>query len=180
MLTIFGLYDRRDDAESALDRLEKEGFNPKDVSVVMRQVEGGDVVESTGSGEVARGAAGGAATGGVIGALAGLLIGVGAIAIPGIGALLIGGPIAAALGITGAAATAVSGAVTGALAGGLVGALTKIGVPEREARAYEERIKTGAILLAVPVKDRDEGEVKRILEDTGATDITSVDIEDNH
>src|SRR3989344_5832380 len=50
-----------------------------------------------------------------------------------------GGTVAAALGITGAAATAVSAATTGALAGGLLGGLIAIGIPDKEAKIYEQR-----------------------------------------
>lgn len=171
---VFALFDNRGDAEDALSSLKDEGFSPKDVSVIMRDMgkEGG--MRETRGQEVARGAVSGATTGGVIGAIAGLLVGVGAIAVPGIGGLLIGGPIATALGLTGAAATTVSGAVTGILAGGLVGGLARLGVPEEEARVYERRIKQGAILFAIPVMEREEDQVKDMLEDYGATNVKAL------
>lgn len=176
METVFGIFDRKDMAEEAINSLESRGYNPKDISIIMKDTEDGrEVGERTGA-NIARGAVSGATTGGVIGAITGLLIGIGAIAVPGIGALLIGGPIAAALGLTGAAATTVSGAVTGVLAGGLVGGLVGLGVPEREARVYEERIKGGAILLAVPARMGEEAEVEGVLEDMGATNVTAVEM----
>lgn len=148
---ILGVFDNRDQVEMAINELKNLGFDPKDISIIMKdREEAADVAQDTGS-RVAGGAASGATTGGILGALAGLLVGIGAITIPGIGALLIGGPIASALGLTGAAATTASGAMTGALAGGLVGGLTGLGVSESEARNYENRIKQGSILLAVPV-----------------------------
>lgn len=174
--TIFGVFDRRTGAESALSELENRGYNPKDVSIIMRDAgEAKDVGATTGA-HVAQGAVSGATTGGIIGAIAGLLVGIGAIAVPGIGALLIGGPLAAALGLTGAAATTVSGAVTGALAGGLVGALVGLGVPEPEARIYEERVKAGAILVAVPAREGEDTEVRNVLDHAGATNINSVTV----
>lgn len=106
--------------------------------------------------------------------LAGLLVGIGAIAVPGIGALFIGGPLAAALGLSGAAATTVSGAATGALAGGLIGALLGLGVPEEDARIYEERIKEGGILIAIPSRTGDEARAMDILEDTGADQVRAI------
>ena len=173
--TVIGVFADKPAAESAVSELESAGYNPKDISIVMRSTDGGTVTQDAG-GDVASGAVSGATTGGVIGGLAGLLIGIGALTIPGIGALLIGGPIAAALGLGGAAATTVSGAVTGALAGGLVGALVNLGIPEEEARVYEQRIKEGAILVAVPTRDGEkENEAKDILQSHGADQIRDVD-----
>jgi hypothetical protein len=172
---VLGIFSSRKNAEDAIDDLKANGFNVKDISIVMKDTrEGEDLAASTGT-NVAEGAVTGATTGGALGALAGLLVGIGAIAVPGIGALLIGGPLAAALGLTGAAATTVSGAVTGALAGGLVGALTGLGIPEEEARAYEEDIRAGAILLAVPVRTG-EDEATAILKENGAEKIRSISV----
>lgn len=175
---VLGVISDPDMAERAVGRLEELGYNPKDISVVMKdRVQAERFAEDTG-GNVAEGAMSGAATGGILGGIAGLLIGVGAIAIPGVGALLIGGPLAAALGLTGAAATTVSGAVTGALAGGLVGALVSLGVPEEDARYYESRIKEGAILIAVPTMDTRVDEVHEVLEDYGVSQIRTVQSDD--
>lgn len=70
---------------------------------------------------------------------------------------------------------AASGVATGALAGGLVGALVGLGVPEEQAKIYEERIKSGSILVALATGSADEAEVKSILESHGADQIRSVD-----
>lgn len=43
--------------------------------------------------------------------------------------------------------------VAAAAAGGLVGGLVGLGIPEYEAKAYEERIKKGGFLMAVHVDD---------------------------
>jgi len=169
---VFALFENREDADAAVDSLTQEHYNPKDISIVMRSEERVEA-EEEGS-PVAKGAASGAATGAVVGGIAGLLIGIGTLAIPGIGALLIGGPIAAALGLTGAAATTISGAITGALAGGLVGGLVGLGVPREQAEMYEERIRQGAILIAVPVRNGNERLVREVLENRNASDITAV------
>lgn len=172
MATLLGIFNDRSHAEMALSELTGMGYSAKDVSVIMKE----DTVSTKdGSSGVVEGAASGATTGTVLGGLAGLLIGIGAIAIPGVGGLLIGGPLAAALGLTGAAATTVSGAVTGAVAGGLVGGLVNLGLPEEEARVYETRIKEGAVLLAVPVKEgMDEDKVRATFEDHQADQIRTV------
>lgn len=170
--TILGVFNDSAHAETAIKSLENKGFNPKDVSVIMKsKKEGEQLARNTGAG-VAGGAAAGATTGAVVGGIAGLLIGIGAIVIPG--GFLIGGPIAAALGLTGAAATTVTGAATGALAGGLIGALVKLGIPEKEARVYEERVNAGGILIAVPTNNDNEDEVREVLEEENATNIRSI------
>lgn len=177
---ILGIFSDSNRAEDAIDELEASGFDPKDISVVMK--DRAEVREATGSEKVIEGAASGVATGGVLGGLAGLLIGIGAIAIPGIGGLLIGGPLAVALGLTGVAATTVSGAVTGAFAGGLVGALVGLGVPEQQAKVYEEEIKSGSILIALGTGEADESEAKSILESHRADHIRTINQErkDSH
>ncbi len=171
---ILGVFSDKIHAENAIEDLESSGYNPKDISIIMKDSqEAKTLAEDTGA-SAAEGAVSGATTGAVLGGLAGLLIGIGAITIPGIGVLLIGGPIAAALGLGGAAATTVSGAVTGALAGGLVGALVNLGVPEEEARVYEERIKAGAILLAIPAREGRADEAKEILNEHGADQVRTI------
>lgn len=176
MKTVLGIFSERDDAEKAIDHLEKNGYSAKDISVIVKDDETVRTINEGRSENVAAGAVSGATTGGVIGGLAGLLIGIGAITIPGIGAFLIGGPLVAALGLTGAAASTVTGAATGALAGGLVGALTGLGVPEETAKIYESRIREGAILLAVPVTGRMEDmQVRDMFEKCNATQVQMVE-----
>lgn len=175
---VFGIFTDQDDAEDAIEELKTAGFDPKDISIMMKdRIEEDSLAVDTGT-TVAEGAVSGAATGGVIGAIAGLLIGVGAIVIPGIGPLLIGGPLAAALGLTGAAATTVSGAATGILAGGLLGALVGLGIPEEDARVYERHLNEGAVLVAVPLLERSEDDVRDILEENGADRIRTIHIDD--
>jgi len=177
---VFGVFNDRTSAETAINALETEGFNPKDVSIVMQdKKEAAAISDNTGA-NVASGTVSGATTGAVVGGLAGLLIGLGAIAVPGIGALLIGGPIAAALGLTGATAATVSGAATGALAGGLIGALVNIGVPEEDARIYEENVKKGAILVAVPALTGEHREAAAILTENHAEQVKSIDTKEAH
>jgi hypothetical protein len=64
-----------------------------------------------------------------------LIAGLAGLAIPGIGPILAAGPIAAALG------GALGGAGLGAAAGGLIDALTDMGVPEGDARHYEDQVR---------------------------------------
>ncbi len=176
---VFGIFSTRENAEEAITELESVGFNPKDISIVMQNKEEAKVLHENTGVSVAGSAATGATTGAAIGGIAGLLVGIGAIAIPGIGALLIGGPIAAALGLSGAAAATVSGAATGALAGGLIGALMGLGVPEEDAKVYEESVKSGAILVAVPAQSNEHREASAILREHNAQQVKSVDMKDS-
>ncbi len=173
---VLGMFNLRDNAEEAISELESLGYNPKDISIMMQdRGEAREIGDSTGA-NVAEGAIGGATTGGALGAVAGLLIGIGAIAIPGIGGLLIGGPLATALGLSGAAASTLSGAATGAVAGGLLGALMGLGIPEDDARYYEEGIKSGGILVAVPTFTGREEEAAMVLTDFDATQVRTLEI----
>lgn len=172
--TIIGVFEQKDQADSAVDMLKHEDYQADELSVIMKGAknvihEHGDVIPN-----VAGGTLSGAATGGVLGGVAGLLIGIGAIAIPGLGAVLIGGPIAAALGLTGISAATMSGVLTGAFAGGLVGALVTIGVTEEDAREYERQINAGAILVAVPIKNNNEDKVRDLMELNKATQVRVV------
>jgi hypothetical protein len=150
---VLGIFNDKADAEAAITDFENDGYNPKEISILVKDgVVQQEIARTTGA-NVASGIAEGATTGGVVGGVLGLLVGLGAITIPGIGAFLIGGPIAAALGLGGAAAVTAEGVTTGAVAGGLLGALVGVGLPEETAKYYEENLREGAILLAVSPKD---------------------------
>lgn len=166
--TIISAFSSIEEAENAIAILKSEGYDPKQMTVMMKDKEIVEqVADDTGT-MVATGAVEGATTGGMLGGLAGLLVGVGAIVIPGIGPFLAAGPLVTALGLTGAAATTVSGAATGAVAGGLIGALMGLGLSEEEATVYETTIKKGGIVVAVPTMD-DGAHVSQVLDDSGAT-----------
>ena len=173
---VIGSFLNSNNANEAVKHLKDLGLNPKDVSVMAKDGILRQEVMENGGNKAVEGTVTGVTTGGLVGGLAGLLIGIGAVTIPGVGAVLIGGPLAVALGLTGAAATAVSGAVTGALAGGLVGSLVGLGVPEQEARVYEDKINTGSIVLLVPAPQNKTASIENELLDHGAEDIKIIDI----
>lgn len=169
---VLGIFSDQENAETAINELEEKGYNPKDMSIIMkdRQV-AAEVSDNTGAG-IVEGAAEGATTGAILGGLAGLIA---ATVIPGLGAFFIGGPIAAALGLGGAAASTASGAVTGAAAGGLLGALTgSFDMSDDDAKVYETRINEGGILVAVPSHDEEGAEVRAILDANGADNVRTV------
>lgn len=174
MQTLIGIFPTKDEANAAVNDLKEFGYDHSDISVIMKN----DVhISDKGSkgGMSYGGILTGAASGGILGGLAGLLIGIGAIAIPGIGPLLVAGPLATALGLTGAAAGTVTGAATGIVAGGIVGGLVDLGLPKQTAIEYEQRLKQGGVLLAVPVaSESDTHRVRRLFELHNADYINSV------
>lgn len=161
--TVIGIFSDTQEADGAVKDLKDLGLDPKNMSIMVKDLKWSrEAIKGKGT-KIVEGAVAGAGTGIALGALTGLLVGLGTIAIPGIGALFIGGPVVAALGLTGAAATAVSAATSGALAGGLVGSLVGIGLPREVAEVYEERIKHGAVVLAVTTRSmEDEGDAREV------------------
>ncbi|MEC0129107.1 general stress protein [Paenibacillus pabuli] len=142
---IVGVFNTEREASSAIEGLKAQGFTSDEISVVTQDRDELKAIrEETGT-KAPEGVAAGAATGGVLGGVTGLLAGIGALAIPGIGPILAAGPIAAAF----------TGAAVGAGAGGLVGGLVGLGIPEEDARQYEEYVQNGKILLLVDSTDRD-------------------------
>ena len=103
------------------------------------------------------GAATGATIGGVLGAIAAGLVAAGLIVVPGV-SLVVAGPIVATLAGLGA----------GAAAGGLTGALVGLGIPEHEAKFYNEEIERGGILVGVYSHGDRADQAKKILEAAGA------------
>lgn len=159
---VVGVFDDRDDAEDAINALRSSGFQASDVSVVARDRDvAGRLADDTGT-EAGAGAATGALAGGLLGGAAGWLVGIGALAIPGIGPFIAAGPLAAALG----------GAALGAAGGGLVGALTGAGIPEDEAKWYDERVRGGDILVTVNSRGRAQ-EAQSIMRQYGGHDFQS-------
>jgi hypothetical protein len=161
---VFGIYSNYAEAERAVSALQAAGFRNTDISVLFPENEGTkDFAHEKGT-KAPEGAATGAGTGAAVGATMGWLAGIGALAIPGLGPFIAAGPIMAAL----------AGAGVGGAVGGLTGALIGMGIPEYEAKRYEGRVKKGGILLSVHSDNSDwTRRAKKVLEDTGAEDISS-------
>jgi hypothetical protein len=149
--TYVGVFDDRDDAELAARDLREQGFRDDQIGYAWRDESGKTHQEGNKAGKMAASGAGtGVVLGGIIGAGAALLI-------PGIGPVVSGGLLAAALG------GAATGAVTGAVAGGIAGALVGLGIPEDEAKYYDEQFRGGGTLMTVKADDRydDASEIAR-------------------
>jgi len=145
--TVGALFFNRSDAESAITGLKDRGFKGDQIGIALRDRNAqGQMIEDTGT-KVADGATTGALGGGLLGGVVGFLIGVGALAIPGIGPVVSAGVLTAVFGTAGA--TAIAGAGIGAAAGGIVGGLVGLGIPETEAKYFEEGFRKGHVLVTV-------------------------------
>jgi hypothetical protein len=136
----------------------------RDISVLFPDKKGTKEFAHEHNTKAPEGAIAGASVGGVTGGVLGLLAGIGALAIPGVGPLIAAGPIMAAL----------SGAAVGAAAGGVAGGLIGMGMPEFEAKRYEESVKGGNILMAAHSETSENTKmIKEIFKSAGAEDITT-------
>lgn len=146
---IVGAFNTEQEATRAIEDLKQQGYSTDDISVIAKDRDDVNAVTDETETKAPEGLASGAATGGLLGGVTGLLAGLGALAIPGIGPIVAAGPIAATL----------TGAAVGAGAGGLVGGLIGLGIPEDEAREYDEYVEEGRILVMVEVEDDRSGSV---------------------
>ncbi len=148
--TVIGVFDDCQQAEKAVDELQKQDFQKTDISVVGKR-DGG---EGGAGGGVGRGPTWGAG----LGAAAGLLATAGAITVPGLGPLIAAGPLAAALG--------------GAATGGVAGALVDWGIPEQRGREIEQRVREGKYVALVEA-DGKTAQASDTLRKNGALEVES-------
>jgi hypothetical protein len=157
--TVVAVFDDADAATAAAAAVRQRGVADDDLSIVRRGEETppAQSADDTKSGT-------GTVAGASAGALIGGALGLAALAIPGFGPLLAAGPLAVALG----------GAVTGGAVGGLVGSFAGLGVPTDEAKAYEEALRSGSVVLAARVADEDAARaMESLLMEQGARSATS-------
>jgi hypothetical protein len=151
---ITAVFETRSDAERALIELEAIGVNEGQVSVLTTDETRGDFVIQNNT-KAEEGATTGAAIGGLSGAVLAALVSTSAMVIPGLN-----------LVVSGYLVSAVAGFGLGAAGGSILGALVGLGFPEYEAKAFEEELSHGHILVAVkPVDNDQKKEVKRILDE---------------
>ncbi len=159
---VIGVFNDHDQAEMAIDDLQRMGFSDSEIGFAWR----GERGEKGESKDTGKHVGTGAVVGGILGAAAALLI-------PGVGPAIAGGILAPLLG-AGATATAagVAGAAVGATAGGVVGALTSMGVPEEEAKFYQGEFSQGRAIVTVKAGAR-YMEARDVLMRHGAYDVNS-------
>jgi hypothetical protein len=161
---VYGLYKDRSEIEEAVSTLKQAGFRNTDISLLVPENEGSKDFVHQKSTKAPEGAITGGGSGAVIGGALGWVAGVGLMAVPGLGPFIAAGPIMGTL----------AGMGVGGTLGSLLGALVGVGFPEYEAKRFEGRIRQGGMLLSVHC-DTDEWvkRAKRLLADTGATDVAA-------
>ncbi|MES2657993.1 MAG: DUF3341 domain-containing protein [Verrucomicrobiota bacterium] len=165
--SVYAIATSEAQASRIVDNLTSAGFSTNDISALFPDKGTTHEFSHEKNTKAPEGAVAGAATGGVLGGTLGLLAGIGALAIPGVGPLIAAGPLLAAL----------SGAAAGATVGGIAGGLIGLGIPELEAKRYENRIAEGNILISVHADTSDEVSLaKDILKNAGAEDISVTSI----
>lgn len=162
--SVFCIASSQTQANDIVSRLRLEGFSTNDISVLFPDRAGTRDFAHEHNTKAPEGAVVGAGSGGVVGGAIGLLAGVGLLAIPGLGPFIAAGPIMAAL----------SGLAVGAAVGGVGGALIGLGMPEIEAKRYENKVKDGNILISAHAETHEDVKIaKRIFKDCNASDISS-------
>jgi hypothetical protein len=144
--SIIAVYPDHDSAEDAVRRLQAEGVDMKNVSIIGKDFQAVEKpVGFVTTGSVAKdGAKVGAWSGGIFG----LLVGAAILIVPGVGPVIIA---AALLG-------GVEGALGGAAMGGLTGALVGLGVSKDKAIRYQSEVNTGRFLVTL---EDDSAQVER-------------------
>lgn len=162
---IYCIAKSREQADRIVNNLRAAGVaREQDISVLFPDNKGTKEFAHEHNTKAPEGAIAGAGAGGVTGGVLGLLAGIGALAIPGVGPLIAAGPIMAAL----------SGVAVGAAVGGLAGGLIGLGIPEFEAKRYEDMVKGGNILMSAHSENSETTKkIKEIFKAAGAQDIST-------
>ena len=146
-----GLFEDQNSAEKAYQNALNRGYKSEEINVLMsedtkKRYSDSRIAEvEVGNKSVEGLAIGGAVGGTLLGSIAAALAVSSNIVIPGLGLILIG-PLAAGL----------VGAGAGSIAGGVLGAIIGFGVPEEQAKVYENGIKKGGTVILVPKREKDD------------------------
>jgi len=152
---IIGLFNTQVMANSALRDLRANGFAEDNLGLVVKDLEHGGVLSTPEADAALRPdrVTEDAVTGGILGGAIGAFLAVsGALVIPGIGPFIAGGVLVTLLG---------------GGAGWLVGGLAGLGIPEEDARYYQEQVESGRALVTVLAGDREEDAVRILLRHGG-------------
>lgn len=159
METVVGLFETRDEAESAVRDLVADGFSRDDITVVSNAtVEGGtttviDEAPDQDESDVAENV--------LLSGAVGAAVGVISVFIPGVGPVIAAGPLLAGL----------VGAGVGAVTGGLASVLAETEIPEVDRHYYAEGVRRGGTLVVLTTEDEDVARVLDALNNNGALDI---------
>jgi hypothetical protein len=170
---VTAVFQDRFNAHAAYDWLVSQGYTANEINLLMSAdtkaryyAEAGEAKGKHKAGtHAAEGMAAGGAIGTAVGAAAAAIAAIGtSLVVPGLG-LVVAGPVAAAL----------AGGGAGAVAGGVIGGLIGLGVPESNAKAYEEALREGGIVVGVvPHNAQDASRVKDKFQELHGENIITV------
>jgi hypothetical protein len=140
---VVGVFTDRTSAERAIAELRLAGFRDERIGMVAKDERGRVVDVRTGHETMAEE---GATAGAVVGAGIGAAVGVAVVA----GMVPVIGPVLA----VGTLGTILLNAAGGAAIAGLAGALIGWGIPEEDAKYYENEVRSGRFLVSVDAGDR--------------------------
>lgn len=167
---VISIYDTHQEAEAAVKRLQRSGFDMKKLSIVGRDFQTEENV--VGFYNIGDRAKYWGKLGAFWGGLWGLLFGFAMFIIPGIGPLVIAGAFVSTL------VGAVEGVV---LVGGLSAlgaALFSIGIPRNSIVQYETALKGGRYVMIANGSAEDLHKAREIVENTGAKNVTLFNTKD--
>ncbi len=141
--TVVGVFHDAAHAQQAIRELKADGFREDQIGLVVRHTDGTWSADTPSAANLAAGAGIGAAAGASLGAL--WALGIATLGFPALGPVLVGGTLMAAI-----LASASGGAAVGTLLGALIG----LGIPEADARFYEQEIHAGRTVVTVQAVDR--------------------------
>jgi hypothetical protein len=159
--SVFCIATTRSRAEGLVGLLQAQGFAASEISVMLPGLSVSHDLSLVKSSKVSEGVVVEGIAGGALGILADSSV----LAALEAGAFVVGGPLVAAL----------SGVAIGATTGGILGGLIGIGIPESDARRYEEKLKEGSCLISTRADNNDQiDRARAIFEEAGAEDIHMV------
>jgi uncharacterized protein (TIGR02271 family) len=161
--TAVGVFEDRQHADKAVNELLKAGFRQEQIGVAMRHDEKDAAATTTTHADDSHSASG---------ALAGALTGVGLGTLAGLGILAGVVPVIGPAIAAGTLGVILSNAAAGAGIAGLIGALIGSGVPEHEAKYYNDEFEAGRTIVTVTADGRVD-EAMAIMRRHGAYDMST-------
>jgi uncharacterized membrane protein len=160
---VVAVFDSHDQADQAVRKLAKEGFDMKTISIVGRDYH----TEAQAVGYLNAGARARffGKLGAFWGGLAGILFGSAMMFVPVVGHVVVLGPLASAL------VGGLEGAALGGGASALFGALLSLGIPKDSVIRYETAIRADKFLVSVHGGGSDVRRAKDLLSAAGSTDV---------
>ena len=153
--TMVAMYSSHDEAENAVKKLQKSGYDMKNLSIVGKDYHTAEnVVGYYNVGDRMKQWGG---NGAFWGSLWGMLVGSAFFMIPGVGPVLIAGTFVSAV------VGALEGAVIVGGVSALGAALLSIGIPEDSIVEYETEIKAGKFMLLTDGTEAETSKAKEIL-----------------